>query len=224
MNQEYVLEFDISIPEESIAEYLGTEYGSRMRAFDEMERRINLNYRRNVSSARMQRDCRIQQIQASFRTAVIQSQGNYSSDYVQTVRDMEFDSGIENRILDMWRDQVMIEFQRAARIFEIDINFVIESFEKNVMEMIQEKNQEHDRVMNMRTMENAVRGQALRQIAIRSAVVCVLGNSECQICMDEIIVGSEVYDIPCGHHFHTPCLTKWRVEKNTCPSCRNTIV
>jgi len=224
MSQTYVLEFDISIPEESIANYLGGEYESRMQAFNEMELRINSNFRRNVSSARMQRDCRLQQIQASFRTAVISSQGNYSSDYVKTVRDMEFDTGIENRILDMSRDQFMGELQRAVRIYESEVNSSLENFEKNAVEIVQEKNLDLDRVQSMRSMENAVRREALRKIEIKSPVVCVVWKSECQICMDDIVLESEVYDIPCGHYFHTTCLKKWRIEKNTCPSCRNTIV
>lgn len=43
---------------------------------------------------------------------------------------------------------------------------------------------------------------------------------ECSICFD---VCEKPLRFRCGHHFHTSCVTKWLLLKNTCPYCRDPI-
>ncbi|MCL7030601.1 hypothetical protein MKW94_004872 [Papaver nudicaule] len=45
------------------------------------------------------------------------------------------------------------------------------------------------------------------------------GNS-CVVCLDGIIDGSEVSNMPCSHMFHSACLIPWLHESNSCPVCR----
>jgi len=40
---------------------------------------------------------------------------------------------------------------------------------------------------------------------------------ECMICLDSNKINTE---LPCGHRFHSKCITEWLNDKNTCPVCR----
>ncbi|OLY82145.1 E3 ubiquitin-protein ligase [Smittium mucronatum] len=46
-------------------------------------------------------------------------------------------------------------------------------------------------------------------------------SHECLICMDIMLVGDKVSDIPCGHRYHKRCLERWlkKVQKS-CPECQ----
>eukprot|EP00826_Nyctotherus_ovalis_P058353 TRINITY_DN800_c0_g4_i3.p1 TRINITY_DN800_c0_g4~~TRINITY_DN800_c0_g4_i3.p1 ORF type:complete len:128 (+),score=15.71 TRINITY_DN800_c0_g4_i3:1414-1797(+) len=55
---------------------------------------------------------------------------------------------------------------------------------------------------------------------------------DCSICLENVSVypGGEgkkkklrkkYYNTPCSHSFHTECLTKWMLNKTSCPVCRN---
>jgi hypothetical protein len=46
----------------------------------------------------------------------------------------------------------------------------------------------------------------------------------CTICHSSFAVGSEVYDIPCKHHFHLNCLAFWLRTSGTCPLCRGLVI
>ena len=50
-------------------------------------------------------------------------------------------------------------------------------------------------------------------------------HSECAICMMAFEEDEEVTPLPCnpGHYFHSPCITRWLTENNTCPICRATV-
>lgn len=46
-------------------------------------------------------------------------------------------------------------------------------------------------------------------------------NNCCAVCIDEIAVGSDATQLPCGHHFHTPCIAPWLTERQAkCPLCK----
>lgn len=49
------------------------------------------------------------------------------------------------------------------------------------------------------------------------------GKAECTICMDEVALGDVVTELYCQHWFHTPCITAWLQEHDTCPHCRKSI-
>jgi hypothetical protein len=43
----------------------------------------------------------------------------------------------------------------------------------------------------------------------------------CMICLDVIREKPQYHDIlPCRHCFHRCCLNDWRMQRNSCPTCR----
>ena len=57
--------------------------------------------------------------------------------------------------------------------------------------------------------------------------ICKIVDEEqcnCSICMDDLSVGDEYFDIECKHKFHKKCMIKWLEEYNyICPVCRGEI-
>ncbi|CAJ1917432.1 unnamed protein product [Sphenostylis stenocarpa] len=49
-------------------------------------------------------------------------------------------------------------------------------------------------------------------------------DSECCICLCPYADGSEVYRLPCTHHFHCECVGRWLRTKATCPLCKFNIL
>ena len=45
-------------------------------------------------------------------------------------------------------------------------------------------------------------------------------EKECSICL-EMVINETVYDLPCKHIFHKPCLQEWFKTNSTCPLCRS---
>jgi len=45
-------------------------------------------------------------------------------------------------------------------------------------------------------------------------------GGECAICFGEYVPGSYQLCLPCGHVFHSRCLTRWIARSATCPLCR----
>ena len=50
-------------------------------------------------------------------------------------------------------------------------------------------------------------------------VVTDLYIHECIICLESFEKGEHATLIRCGHMYHTVCLYRWFVKKNTCPIC-----
>ncbi|KAG6596184.1 E3 ubiquitin protein ligase RIE1, partial [Cucurbita argyrosperma subsp. sororia] len=48
-------------------------------------------------------------------------------------------------------------------------------------------------------------------------------DSECCICLSQYEDGTELYTLPCNHHFHCGCIGKWLRIKATCPLCKSNI-
>lgn len=49
-------------------------------------------------------------------------------------------------------------------------------------------------------------------------------SQECCICLSAYEDGSELRELPCGHHFHCMCLDKWLCINATCPLCKFNIL
>lgn len=49
-------------------------------------------------------------------------------------------------------------------------------------------------------------------------------DTECCICLSAYEDGSELRELPCGHHFHCMCIDKWLCINATCPLCKFNIV
>lgn len=45
-------------------------------------------------------------------------------------------------------------------------------------------------------------------------------STSCSICIDNFDKDHDATQLPCGHYFHTLCLTKWKRIKKICPMCR----
>jgi hypothetical protein len=49
-------------------------------------------------------------------------------------------------------------------------------------------------------------------------------NCECTICLSDDNTNNDMGKLPCGHTFHTNCITQWfQKNKTTCPNCRTVI-
>ncbi|EXC17855.1 E3 ubiquitin-protein ligase RING1-like protein [Morus notabilis] len=42
----------------------------------------------------------------------------------------------------------------------------------------------------------------------------------CVICMEEVMIGSQLIHMPCAHQFHEDCILQWLKKANSCPLCR----
>ncbi|CAN7020291.1 hypothetical protein BRARA_F00835 [Brassica rapa] len=49
-------------------------------------------------------------------------------------------------------------------------------------------------------------------------------DAECCICLCAYEDGSELRELPCGHHFHCSCVDKWLYINATCPLCKYDIL
>ncbi|EPS69634.1 hypothetical protein M569_05133 [Genlisea aurea] len=45
-------------------------------------------------------------------------------------------------------------------------------------------------------------------------------DSECCICLYKYVDGAEVCMLPCNHHFHGECISRWLRINSTCPLCK----
>ncbi|KAL8597216.1 hypothetical protein ACOMHN_051529 [Nucella lapillus] len=60
--------------------------------------------------------------------------------------------------------------------------------------------------------------EALPTVTIsQDQVECTL---QCSVCMDQFICGETVKQLPCNHHYHSPCIVPWLQLHGTCPVCR----
>jgi len=48
-------------------------------------------------------------------------------------------------------------------------------------------------------------------------------NLQCAICMDDFKEGDQAKRLPCSHHFHEECISRWLRLHGTCPTCRVTL-
>ncbi|PKA47176.1 E3 ubiquitin protein ligase RIE1 [Apostasia shenzhenica] len=48
--------------------------------------------------------------------------------------------------------------------------------------------------------------------------------AECCICLTSYEHGTELYALPCNHHFHSTCISKWLMINATCPLCKYNIL
>ncbi|XP_022853892.1 E3 ubiquitin-protein ligase At4g11680-like [Olea europaea var. sylvestris] len=51
-----------------------------------------------------------------------------------------------------------------------------------------------------------------------------LEDSECCICLYRYVDGVELCRLPCNHHFHHSCISKWLHINATCPLCKFNIL
>ncbi|XP_019702780.1 E3 ubiquitin-protein ligase SGR9, amyloplastic [Elaeis guineensis] len=61
---------------------------------------------------------------------------------------------------------------------------------------------------------------AVAAVVALPSVECSSRGRECVICKEEMEVGRDVCELPCGHWFHWGCVLGWLRKRNTCPCCR----
>ncbi|KAL8162928.1 hypothetical protein V2J09_014417 [Rumex salicifolius] len=49
-------------------------------------------------------------------------------------------------------------------------------------------------------------------------------DCECCICLTQYVEGAELCTLPCNHHFHHNCISKWLRINATCPLCKFNIL
>ncbi|XP_077236027.1 E3 ubiquitin protein ligase RIE1-like [Tasmannia lanceolata] len=49
-------------------------------------------------------------------------------------------------------------------------------------------------------------------------------DAECCICLTAYEDGAELHSLPCNHHFHSTCISKWLRLNATCPLCKYNIL
>eukprot|EP00121_Abeoforma_whisleri_P015293 Awhi_evm1s14095 len=48
----------------------------------------------------------------------------------------------------------------------------------------------------------------------------LIEDLECCICLEIVISGDKLRELPCKHLFHKTCIDKWLINKGTCAFCR----
>ncbi|XP_026408986.1 NEP1-interacting protein 2-like [Papaver somniferum] len=48
-------------------------------------------------------------------------------------------------------------------------------------------------------------------------------TTSCAVCLEQILDGSVISNMPCLHMFHSACLVTWLHERNSCPLCRRQV-
>lgn len=57
-----------------------------------------------------------------------------------------------------------------------------------------------------------------------SEMPMVEAAGECIICMEVFESSAGGKQVPCGHVFHSCCITQWISDHNSCPLCRSTVL
>mgnify|MGYP002639145137 CR=1 FL=1 len=47
------------------------------------------------------------------------------------------------------------------------------------------------------------------------------GKTSCSICLEGFCGGDRLVKLPCTHHFHADCITRWFNKEVVCPNCRS---
>ncbi|KAJ0975335.1 hypothetical protein J5N97_017300 [Dioscorea zingiberensis] len=45
-------------------------------------------------------------------------------------------------------------------------------------------------------------------------------EEECSVCLDAMVAGETVKEMPCGHRYHGGCIERWLRIHGSCPICR----
>ncbi|XVE64965.1 hypothetical protein DITRI_Ditri07aG0144000 [Diplodiscus trichospermus] len=87
-----------------------------------------------------------------------------------------------------------------------------------------------DLVMERATSESATEEAEVKLVPAAATsiqdlekVTCNGSNSEdqkCSVCMEEMVIGSQVTRMPCSHVFHGDCIVQWLKTSHMCPMCR----
>ncbi|KAI3953349.1 hypothetical protein MKX01_042327 [Papaver californicum] len=98
--------------------------------------------------------------------------------------------------------------------------------------------EEHDHLIDD-VVTGSIEGDSVRRIPAAKSFIDGLKKEEyrhngdsndsssattsCAVCLEGILDGSEISNMPCSHMFHSACLITWLQESNSCPMCRHQV-
>jgi E3 ubiquitin-protein ligase RNF115/126 len=97
-----------------------------------------------------------------------------------------------------------------------DVAWTQEEFDRIISQLM-----DHSNTGAAGATEDAI--SSLPTVKVDKTMLGESNKAECTICMDEVELGEEVTRLYCKHWFHTPCISFWLKEHNTCPHCRKSI-
>ncbi|KAK9705349.1 hypothetical protein RND81_07G050200 [Saponaria officinalis] len=75
-------------------------------------------------------------------------------------------------------------------------------------------------------LSNETLSKLHREVFIENpnASIHLISEAECSICLENFVEGNDLVSLPCGHRFHTLCLSPWLKTCGECPYCRSCIM
>ncbi|XP_057953646.1 probable E3 ubiquitin-protein ligase RHC1A [Malania oleifera] len=61
---------------------------------------------------------------------------------------------------------------------------------------------------------------ALPTIKITQTHLLSEKDSQCPICIERFLLGTEAKQTPCNHIYHSSCIDDWLARRSSCPVCR----
>ncbi|KAI3841453.1 hypothetical protein MKX03_021102 [Papaver bracteatum] len=136
-------------------------------------------------------------------------------------------NGLDPRCVDFVTDCVL---NRAYKVseklgdsFRLTAHVVIKMDEKepDLIHAVVTESMEEDSVRRIRASKSFIDG--LKKQEFRHNNGDGKDSSSCAVCLEGIIDGSKIINMPCLHMFHSACLVTWLHESNSCPICRRQV-
>ena len=103
----------------------------------------------------------------------------------------------------------------------------IDCQESNIRNQDDEIMQQYNQIVQRHELIDTLKKSKKQQVFfLKKYHIIKLENSdlflqdECPICLENLMIGDNIYLIPCCHYFHKKCLKDWILIENDCPSCR----
>lgn len=210
-----LMEVNLSIPRERIANYLDREYPDRMRLYDSLEEQIRQNCETNRAHENAACELRLQLEKKIFSDYLKKRKNLFVDDHVRLSEEME-----DERRMEKCSSLFLDDVKRATKNYSRQTERLATTCEKNKTDLEFRRISEIAVLQTARIVEEQIKITMLERVAMKSGLVEVQKDSSCTICLETVKVGSSVYDLACKHFFHKECIENWRKEKDTCPCCR----
>lgn len=211
-----LMEVNLSMPRERIANYLDREYPDRIRLYDSLEEQIRQNCEKNRAHENAVCEMRLQLEKKIFSDYLMERKNLFVDDHARLREEMEDEQRLE-KCSSLFFDDV----ERTTRHYARQTDRIAATREKNKTDIEFHRISEIAVLQTARIVEEQLKKTMLERVAMKSRVVEVEKESSCTVCLEAVKIGSSVYDIDCKHVFHKKCIENWRREKDTCPCCRS---
>ena len=210
-----LMEVNLSMPRERIANYLDREYPDRIRLYDALEDQIQQNCEHNRAHENAVSEMRLQLEKKIFSDYLMERKNMFVDDHARLREEIE-----DERRLEKCSSLFFDDVERATRYYARQTDRIVSTREKNKTDLEFHRISETAVLQTARIVEEQIKKTMLERVTMKSGDVEVEKESSCTVCLEAVKVGSSVYDIDCKHIFHKECLENWRKEKDTCPCCR----